>query len=106
MLQTRRSIQWRSNLCSRANVSARPGPRDAFAAARARHAGGNRGKAHLHPGQRLLNEWSVAVAEPRTYCLGKLPEDIALNDPVGKARMRSRTEPDNLGNKRELGLGY
>ena len=77
-----------------------------FAAVRVRHAGGNIGKARLHPEQWLLIEWPAADAEPLKYYLSNLPEDIALNDLVGQAHMRWRIERDYQELKQELGLGH
>jgi SRSO17 transposase len=77
-----------------------------FAAVRVRHAGGNIGKARLHPEQWLLIEWPAADAEPLKYYLSNLPADIALNDLVSQAHMRWRIERDYQDLKQELGLGH
>ena len=77
-----------------------------FAAVRVRHAGGNIGKARLHPEQWLLIEWPAADAEPLKYYLSNLPEDIALNDLVSQAHMRWRIERDYQDLKQELGFGH
>lgn len=77
-----------------------------FAAVRVRHAGGNIGKARLHPAQWLLIEWPVGDVEPLKYYLSNLPEDIALNDLVARAHMRWRIERDYQDLKQELGLGH
>jgi SRSO17 transposase len=77
-----------------------------FAALRVRHAGGNIGKARLHPEQWLLIEWPAADAEPLKYHLSNLPADIALNDLVSQAHMRWRIERDYQDLKQELGLGH
>jgi SRSO17 transposase len=77
-----------------------------FAAVRVRHAGGNIGKARLHPEQWLLIEWPAEQAEPLKYYLSNLPEDIALNDLVSQAHMRWRIERDYQDLKQELGLGH
>jgi SRSO17 transposase len=77
-----------------------------FAAVRVRHAGGNAGKARLHPEQWLLIEWPAADAEPLKYYLSNLPEDIALNELVSQAHMRWRIERDYQDLKQELGLGH
>jgi SRSO17 transposase len=77
-----------------------------FAALRVRHAGGNIGRARLHPEQWLLIEWPAADAEPLKYYLSNLPEDIALNELVSKAHMRWRIERDYQDLKQELGLGH
>lgn len=77
-----------------------------FAAVRVRHAGGNIGKAHLHPEQWLLIEWPAGDAEPLKYYLSTLPDDIALNDLVAQAHMRWRIERDYQDLKQELGLGH
>jgi SRSO17 transposase len=77
-----------------------------FAAVRVRHAGGNIGKARLHPEQWLLIEWPAGDAEPLKYYLSNLPEDIALNDLVSQAHMRWRIERDYQDLKQELGLGH
>jgi SRSO17 transposase len=77
-----------------------------FAAVRVRHAGGNIGKARLHPAQWLLIEWPAGDAEPLKYYLSSLPEDIAVNDLVAQAHMRWRIERDYQDLKQELGLGH
>jgi SRSO17 transposase len=77
-----------------------------FAAVRVRHAGGNIGKARLHPEQWLLIEWPAGDAEPLKYYLSTLPDDIALNDLVARAHMRWRIERDYQDLKQELGLGH
>jgi SRSO17 transposase len=77
-----------------------------FAAMRVRHAGGNIGKARLHPEQWLLIEWPAADAEPLKYYLSNLPEDTALNDLVWQAHMRWRIERDYQDLKQELGFGH
>ncbi len=77
-----------------------------FAAVRVRHAGGNIGKARLHPEQWLLIEWPAGEAEPLKYYLSTLPEDIAVNDLVAQAHMRWRIERDYQDLKQELGLGH
>jgi SRSO17 transposase len=77
-----------------------------FAAVRVRHAGGNRGRARLWPGQWLLIEWPEAEPEPTKYWLSTLPEDRAINDLVAAAHMRWRIERDYLELKQELGLGH
>jgi SRSO17 transposase len=77
-----------------------------FAAVRVRHAGGNIGKARLHPEQWLLIEWPAGDAEPLKYYLSNLPQDIALNDLVSQAHMRWRIERDYQDLKQELGLGH
>ena len=77
-----------------------------FAAVRVRHAGGNIGKARLHPEQWLLIEWPAEDADPLKYYLSSLPEDIALNDLVAQAHMRWRIERDYQDLKQELGLGH
>jgi SRSO17 transposase len=77
-----------------------------FAAVRVRHAGGNIGKARLHPEQWLLIEWPAGDAEPLKYYLSNLPQDIALNDLVSQAHMRWRIERDYQDLKQELGFGH
>ena len=77
-----------------------------FAAVRIRHAGGNLGRARLHPAQWLLIEWPAGDAEPLKYYLSSLPADIALNDLVTQAHMRWRIERDYQDLKQELGLGH
>jgi SRSO17 transposase len=77
-----------------------------FAAVRVRHAGGNIGKARLHPEQWLLIEWPAGDAEPLKYYLSTVAEDIALNDLVPTAHMRWRIERDHQDLKQELGLGH
>ena len=77
-----------------------------FAAVRVRHAGGNAGKARLHPEQWLLIEWPAADTEPLKYFLSNLPADIALNELVATAHMRWRIERDYQDLKQELGLGH
>ena len=77
-----------------------------FAALRVRHAGGNIGKARLHPEQWLLIEWPAGEAEPLKYYLSTLPEDIAVNDLVAQAQRRWRIERDYQDLKQELGLGH
>jgi SRSO17 transposase len=77
-----------------------------FAALRVRHAGGNIGKARLHPEQWLLIEWPAGDIEPLKYYLSNLPEDMALNDLVSQAHMRWRIERDYQELKQELGLGH
>ena len=80
--------------------------RGRFAAVRVRHAGGNIGRARLHPEQWLLIEWPAGDAEPLKYYLSNLPEDIALNELVGQAHMRWRIERDYQELKQEMGLGH
>ncbi len=92
------TISWRQG--SNETLSGR------FAAVRVRHAGGNIGKARLHPTQWLLIEWPAGDAEPLKYYLSSLPEDTALNDLVAKAHMRWRIERDYQDLKQELGLGH
>ena len=77
-----------------------------FAAVRVRHAGGNIGKARLHPEQWLLIEWPAGDADPLKYYLSTLPDDIALNDLVAQAHMRWRIERDYQDLKQELGLSH
>jgi SRSO17 transposase len=77
-----------------------------FAAVRVRHAGGNAGRARLHPEQWLLIEWPAGDAEPLKYVLSNLPADTAINDLVAKAHMRWRIERDYQDLKQELGLGH
>jgi len=77
-----------------------------FAAVRVRHAGGNIGKARLHPEQWLLIEWPASDTDPLKYYLSTLPDDIALNDMVAQAHMRWRIERDYQDLKQELGLGH
>jgi SRSO17 transposase len=77
-----------------------------FAAVRVRHAGGNIGKARLHPEQWLLIEWPAGDAQPLKYYLSSLPEDIAVSDLVAQAHMRWRIERDYQDLKQELGLGH
>ena len=77
-----------------------------FAAVRVRHAGGNTGRARLHPEQWLLIESPVDDAEPLKYYLSTLPEDLALNDLVAQAHLRWRIERDYQELKQELGLGH
>lgn len=77
-----------------------------FAAVRVRHAGGNMGKARLHPEQWLLIEWPAGDADPLKYYLSTLPDDIALNDLIGQAHMRWRIERDYQDLKQELGIGH
>jgi SRSO17 transposase len=77
-----------------------------FAAIRVRHAGGNIGKARLHPQQWLLIEWPAGDDEPLKYYLSTLPEEIAMNDLVAQAHMRWRIERDYQDLKQELGLGH
>jgi len=77
-----------------------------FAAVRVRHAGGNAGRARLHPRQWLLIEWPAGDAEPLKYFLSNLPADTAINDLVATAHMRWRIERDDQDLKQELGLGH
>lgn len=77
-----------------------------FAAVRVRHAGGNIGKARLHPEQLLLVEWPSSDVEPLKYYLSTLPDNIALDDLVAQAHMRWRIERDYQDLKQELGLGH
>ena len=77
-----------------------------FAAVRVRHAGGNAGRARLHPEQWLLIEWPAGDAEPLKYFLSNLPVDTAINDLVASAHMRWRIERDYQDLKQELGLGH
>jgi SRSO17 transposase len=77
-----------------------------FAAVRVRHAGGNTGRARLHPEQWLLIQWPAGDAEPQKYFLSNLPADTAINDLVAKAHMRWRIERDYQDLKQELGLGH
>lgn len=93
-----RTISWRQG--TNETLSGR------FAAVRVRHAGGNIGKARLHPEQWLLIEWPAGDADPLKYYLSTLPDDIALNDLVAQAHMRWRIERDYQDLKQELGLGH
>lgn len=77
-----------------------------FTAVRVRHAGGNAGRARLHPEQWLLIEWPAGDAEPLKYFLSNLPADTAINDLVAAAHMRWRIERDYQDLKQELGLGH
>jgi SRSO17 transposase len=77
-----------------------------FAAVRVRHAGGNAGRARLHPEQWLLIEWPAGDAEPLKYFLSNLPADTAINDLVTAAHTRWRIERDYQDLKQELGLGH
>jgi len=77
-----------------------------FAAVRVPHAGGNIGKARLHPEQWLLIEWPAGDTTPLKYYLSTLPGDIVLNDLVAQAHMRWRIERDYQDLKQELGLGH
>jgi SRSO17 transposase len=77
-----------------------------FAAVRVRHAGGNAGRARLHPQQWLLIEWPSGATEPLKYFLSNLPADTAINDLVAKAHMRWRIERDYQDLKQELGLDH
>lgn len=77
-----------------------------FAAVRVRHAGGNAGRARLHPEQWLLIEWPAGDAEPLKYFLSNLPADTAVNELVVAAHMRWRIERDYQDLKQELGLGH
>jgi SRSO17 transposase len=77
-----------------------------FAAVLVRHAGGNAGRARLHPEQWLLIEWPAEDAEPLKYFLSNLPADTAINDLVAAAHMRWRIERDYQDRKQELGLGH
>ena len=92
------TISWREG--SNETLSGR------FAAIRVRHAGGNIGKARLHPEQWLLIEWPARDLDPLKYYLSNLPEDTALNDLVAQAHMRWRIERDYQDLKQELGLGH
>lgn len=92
------TISWREG--SNETLSGR------FAAVRVRHAGGNIGRARLHPEQWLLIEWPAGDADPLKYYLSTLPDDIALNDLVAQAHMRWRIERDYQDLKQELGLGH
>jgi SRSO17 transposase len=92
------TISWREG--TNATLSGR------FAAVRVRHAGGNIGKARLHPEQWLLIEWPAGQPEPLKYYLSTLPADVALNDLVSQAHMRWRIERDYQDLKQELGLGH
>ena len=77
-----------------------------FAAVRVRHAGGNTGKARLHPEQWLLIESPAEDGEPLKYYLSTLPEHLALNELVAQAHLRWRIERDYQELKQELGLGH
>jgi SRSO17 transposase len=77
-----------------------------FAAVRVRHAGGDRGRARLHPEQWLLIEWPADDVEPLKYFLSTLPPDITLGELVAKAHMRWRIERDYQDLKQDLGLGH
>lgn len=92
------------------NISWREGTNETlssrFAAVRVRHAGGNAGRARLHPEQWLLIEWPAGAAEPLKYFLSNLSADTAINDLVAAAHMRWRIERDYQDLKQELGLGH
>jgi SRSO17 transposase len=92
------TISWREG--TNATLSGR------FAAVRVRHAGGNVGRARLHPEQWLLIEWPAGDAEPPKYFLSNLSADTAINDLVAEAHMRWRIERDYQDLKQELGLGH
>ncbi len=77
-----------------------------FAAVRARHAGGNTGKARLRPEQWLLIEWPADDADPLKYYPSNLPADTALAQLVAYAHMRWRIERDYQDLKQELRLGH
>jgi len=92
------AISWREG--TNATLSSR------FAAVRVRQAGGNAGRARLHPEQWLLIEWPAGDAEPLKYFLSNLPVDTAINDLVASAHMRWRIARDYQDLKQELGLGH
>lgn len=92
------TISWREG--TNATLSSR------FCAVRVRHAGGNTGRARLHPEQWLLIEWPAGATEPLKYYLSNLPGDTAIKDLVGAAHMRWRIERDYQDLKQELGLGH
>lgn len=92
------SISWREG--TNATLASR------FAAVRVRHAGGNAGRARLHPQRWLLIEWPAGAAEPRKYFLSNLSPDTAINDLVAKAHLGWRIERDYQDLKQELGLGH
>ena len=92
------------------NISWREGsnetPSGRFAAVRVRHAGGNAGKARLHPEQWLLMEWPANDAEPSKYVLSTLPEETPINELVSVAHQRWRIERDYQDLKQDFGLGH
>lgn len=77
-----------------------------FAAVRVRHAGGNTGKARLHPLQWLLIEWPPGDDEPCKYILSTLPEATSLADLLSTAYQRWRIERDYQDLKQDFGLGH
>ncbi|MDP9604642.1 UNVERIFIED_ORG: SRSO17 transposase [Variovorax paradoxus] len=74
------------------NISRREGTSDTlndrFAAVRVRHAGGNVGKARLHPEQWLLIEWPVHETERSKYFLSTLPDDTPISAGASSATTR------------------
>ena len=77
-----------------------------FAALRARHAGGNTGKARLRPLQWLLIEWPADQAEPSKYVMSTLPETTPINELVSSVHQRWRIERDYQDLKQDFGLGH
>lgn len=92
------TITWREG--SNAPLSNR------FAAVRVRRAGGNTGRARLHPEEWLLIEWPVGDTEPSRYFLSTLPENTPINELVDVAHQRWRTERDYQDLKQDFGLGH
>lgn len=93
-----RTISWREG--TNETLSGR------FAAVRVRHAGGNAGKARLHPEQWLLIEWPASDAEPSKYFLSTLPEETPINELVNACHQRWRIERDYQDLKQDFGLGH
>jgi SRSO17 transposase len=54
----------------------------------------------------LLIEWPKGEKEPTKYWLSTLPDDIAFERMVERAKLRWRIERDYLELKQELGLGH
>jgi SRSO17 transposase len=71
---------------------------------RVRHAGGNIGKARLHPEQWLLIDG--LRRRGRSNIIFRIFRRHALNDLVSQAHMRWRIERDYQDLKQELGLGH
>jgi len=75
-----------------------------FAAVRVRHAGGNIGKARLHPQQWLLIEWPGSEAAPMGYWLSNLTAQTSLRKLVAVTKQRWLIERDYEELKQEVGL--
>jgi len=93
-----RRITWREG--SKVPLASR------FAAIRVRPAHRDYWRSEPRAEEWFLIEWPQGEVEPTKYWLSSLPEDTALADLVGQAKLRWRIERDYQELKQEIGLGH